>query len=76
MSYFIAPGGERVEIFGHGGGRAEAARQKVTFLGEVPIYTEIRVGGDEGRPVVVSGPADGPGLAFVKVAEALKSKLG
>jgi ATP-binding protein involved in chromosome partitioning len=76
MSYFIAPGGERVEIFGHGGGRAEAERQKVTFLGEVPIYTEIRIGGDEGRPVVVSGPAEGPGLAFIKIAEALRTKLG
>ncbi len=42
MSYFTAPGGERVEIFGHGGGRAEAARKEVPFLGEVPIYTEIR----------------------------------
>ena len=76
MSYFMAPGGERVEIFGHGGGRAEAERQKTTFLGEVPIYTEIRIGGDEGRPVVVSDPADGPGLAFVKIAEALRAKLG
>ena len=28
MSYFITPGGERVEIFGHGGGRAEAERAK------------------------------------------------
>ena len=29
MSYFTAPNGERVEIFGHGGGKAEAARQNV-----------------------------------------------
>ena len=76
MSYFIAPGGQRVEIFGHGGGRAEAERQGVTFLGEVPIYTEIRVGGDEGRPVVMSAPADPPAQAFLKIAEALRSKLG
>lgn len=75
MSYFIAPGGQRVEIFGHGGGRAEAERQKVSFLGEVPIFTEIRVGGDEGRPVVVSGPADPPGQAFIKIAENLRAKL-
>src|SRR5260221_3905228 len=27
MSYFTAPGGERIEIFGHGGGRMEAERQ-------------------------------------------------
>ena len=36
MSYFTTPNGERVEIFGHGGGKEEAARQKVPFLGEVP----------------------------------------
>src|SRR5437899_10172078 len=33
MSYFTAPNGERIEIFGHGGGRAEAARQDAPFLG-------------------------------------------
>jgi ATP-binding protein involved in chromosome partitioning len=76
MSYFIAPGGQRVEIFGHGGGRAEAERQGMAFLGEVPIYTEIRVGGDEGRPVVVSAPTEAPAQAFLKIAEALQSKLG
>src|ERR1039458_9799628 len=27
MSYFTTPNGERVEIFGHGGGQEEAARQ-------------------------------------------------
>ena len=56
MSYFTTPTGERVEIFGHGGGQAEAARQKVSFLGEVPLFTEIREGGDRGVPVVVSAP--------------------
>ena len=76
MSYFTAPDGQRVDIFGHGGGRAEAYRQGVTFLGEVPLYMEIRVGGDEGRPVVVSAPADPPAQASLKIAEALRSKLG
>jgi ATP-binding protein involved in chromosome partitioning len=76
MSYFTAPGGERIEIFGHGGGRAEAERQEVPFLGEVPIFTAIREGGDCGVPVVVSGPADPPGRAFIGIAEALRQKLG
>ena len=76
MSYFITPGGERVEIFGHGGGRAEAERQKVPFLGEVPIFTEIREGGDKGVPVVVSAPKLPPAQAFIQVAEALRQKLG
>jgi ATP-binding protein involved in chromosome partitioning len=76
MSYFMAPNGERIEIFGHGGGRHEAERKHVSFLGEVPIYTEIRIGGDRGVPVVVSAPDDGPGLAFLAIAEALRQKLG
>jgi ATP-binding protein involved in chromosome partitioning len=75
MSYFITPQGERVEIFGHGGGQAEAARQKVSFLGEVPIYTEIREGGDRGLPVVVSSPEHPSAKAFTKVAETMKTVL-
>jgi ATP-binding protein involved in chromosome partitioning len=76
MSFFTTPTGERVEIFGHGGGRAEAARQNMTFLGEIPIYTEIREGGDRGVPVVVSDPHKEAGKAFLQIAEAVRTKLG
>ena len=76
MSYFTTPNGERVEIFGHGGGRAEAKRKGVPFLGEVPIFTEIREGGDSGKPVVVSAPGKPAGKAFLQIAEALKQILG
>jgi ATP-binding protein involved in chromosome partitioning len=76
MSYFTTPNGERVEIFGHGGGRAEAARQDIPFLGEVPIFTEIREGGDRGVPVVVSAPDKPAGRAFIQIAEALRKRLG
>ena len=74
MSFFTAPNGERVEIFGHGGGRAEAARQNVPFLGEVPIFTEIREGGDRGMPVVVSAPNHAAGKAFIQIADTLCEK--
>src|SRR5262249_41043410 len=76
MSYFTAPNGERIEIFGHGGGRVEAERQKLTFLGEIPIYTEIREGGDRGQPVVVTAPNEPPAQAFLRAAEALRDTLG
>src|SRR5688572_21434895 len=76
MSYFTTPNGERIEIFGHGGGRAEAERQKTLFLGEIPIFTEIRIGGDQGQPVVVTSPKEAPARAFIAVAEALRRKLG
>ncbi len=76
MSYFTAPNGERLEIFGHGGGRTEAERQKLSFLGEIPIFMEIRQAGDQGVPVVVSAPKGAPAQAFIKVAQTLREKLG
>ena len=75
MSYFTTPNGERVEIFGHGGGQEEAARQNVPFLGEVPIFTEIREGGDRGMPIVVSTPNHAAGKAFIQIAETLRKNL-
>jgi len=75
MSYYTTPTGDRVEIFGHGGGQNEAERQNVPFLGEVPIFTEIREGGDRGMPVVVSAAEGAPGKAFIGIAEALRQKF-
>jgi ATP-binding protein involved in chromosome partitioning len=75
MSYFTTPSGERVEIFGHGGGRAEAERKNIPFLGEIPLFTEIRIAGDKGVPLVVSARNEPPARAFVQVAEALRQKL-
>lgn len=69
MSYFTAPNGERVEIFGHGGGKEEAARQNARFLGEIPIFTEIREAGDRGTPVVVAAPNHPAARAFISIAE-------
>jgi len=76
MSYFVTPSGERVEIFGHGGGRAEAARRNVPFLGEIPLFTEIRLGGDAGVPVVASQPEGAAAGAFIELARLLRERLG
>jgi len=75
MSYFVTPSGERFEIFGHGGGRSEAERQGFQFLGEIPLYTEIREGGDSGVPVVVSAAEKAPAQAFIKIAEQIEASL-
>ncbi|MEI6356187.1 MAG: P-loop NTPase, partial [Verrucomicrobiota bacterium] len=76
MSYFTAPDGSRVEIFGHGGGKAEAARKGVPFLGEVPLFTAIREGGDAGVPVVVSAPDSPAARVFIEVARTLMTRWG
>ncbi len=76
MSYFTTPNGERFEIFGHGGGRSMAEKQGIPFLGEIPIFTEIRESGDAGVPVVVSSPASPPAKGFIAVAEQLQKAFG
>ncbi len=76
MSYFTAPDGERVEIFGYGGGQDEAGRQGVPFLGEIPIFTEIRKGGDSGIPVVAGAPDSAPSEVFIQIASQLQRILG
>ncbi len=70
MSYFIAPDtGKRYDIFGHGGAQAEAARQGVPFLGEIPLAMNIRERSDSGLPVVVTEP-DGPhAAAYLAIAD-------
>ena len=75
MSYFTTPQGERVEIFGHGGGKKECVRMNMPFLGEIPIYTQIREGGDSGQPVVSSAPKDPPAQAFLSIAKTLRDRL-
>lgn len=57
MSYFVAPDtGKRYDIFGHGGGEAMAKEVNVDFLGEVPLEPNVRIGGDEGHPIVIRDP--------------------
>jgi ATP-binding protein involved in chromosome partitioning len=76
MSFFACPHcGERSEIFGHGGARAEAARIGVPFLGEVPLLLAIRETSDAGTPVVVSAPESEAARAFKLVAAAVSAQI-
>ena len=75
MSYYTTPTGDRIELFGHGGGKTEAARQNVPFLGEIPIYVSIREGGDASQPIVVTDPDSHAGRAFVDVAINVQRQL-
>ncbi len=57
MSYFLCPScGTRSDIFGTGGARKEAERQRVPFLGEIPLHMTIREKSDAGLPVVATEP--------------------
>ncbi|MCY3567428.1 MAG: Mrp/NBP35 family ATP-binding protein [Chloroflexi bacterium] len=75
MSYFITPDtGQRVEIFGHGGARDAADDLEIDFLGEVPLATEVRAGGDEGEPIVAFVAENPAAQAFASIAERVAVK--
>jgi ATP-binding protein involved in chromosome partitioning len=72
MSSFICPGCQKeTQIFGHGGVKAAAKRMDLPFLGEIPIDLAIRIGGDEGVPLVAAHPASPQSLAFMDMARKL-----
>jgi ATP-binding protein involved in chromosome partitioning len=69
MSHFVCGHcHERTDIFGNGGGRRMADDLGIPFLGEVPIDTRVRSGGDEGQPIVAAAPDAPAAQAFVEVA--------
>ncbi len=77
MSFFHCPKcGERSDIFGHGGARADAEAYGVDFLGEVPLHMAIRSAGDGGAPIVVGAPESPEATAFMTVAAAVRDRLG
>ncbi|HEX5901986.1 MAG TPA: Mrp/NBP35 family ATP-binding protein [Actinomycetota bacterium] len=80
MSWYVCPHcGEREFIFGTGGGDEAAETLGVPLLAQVPLVTELRDGGDRGKPIVVNDP-DGPASVALrdaarKIAQETRSKV-
>lgn len=75
MSYFTDPAGAKHELFGSGGGLIIAEKLGTSLLGQVPLFPEIRAGGDSGIPIVVSGPDSAPAATFRLIGETLLARL-
>jgi ATP-binding protein involved in chromosome partitioning len=75
MSWFEDAAGNRQQLFGEGGGAATAESLGTVLLGQVPLFPEIRAGGDCGLPVVVNNPASKPAQVFRSIAETMLTKL-
>ena len=63
------------QIFGHGGGEQMAGQLNVPFLGRLPLYEPIRIGGDRGIPLVIAEPDSVGTRAFMDLAEAVMAQL-
>jgi ATP-binding protein involved in chromosome partitioning len=67
MSYFSCPHcHKRIDVFGHGEGERMAREFGISFLGEIEIDPQIRIGGDTGKPVASLGE-DAPGAKSIYV---------
>jgi ATP-binding protein involved in chromosome partitioning len=76
MSHFICPTCHtESDIFGKGGGERLAEEMNVPFLGRVPIYEPIRIGGDTGVPIVIGEPKSPAAQAFRVAAERLAAQI-
>jgi ATP-binding protein involved in chromosome partitioning len=76
MSYFLCSHcGERENIFDAGGGRRAAKEMNIPFLGEIPIDTKLRIGGDVGRPLVESDPDSPQAQVIFGIARQLAAQV-
>jgi ATP-binding protein involved in chromosome partitioning len=81
MSYLPCPHcGERVEVFGSGGGEAvtktltQITGARVPLLGQVPIDVRLREAGDAGTPLVLADPESPAARELRRIAEGLATQ--
>jgi ATP-binding protein involved in chromosome partitioning len=75
MSYLETPDGERMDIFGEGGGEKLAEMTGVPYMGSIPIDPQVRKGGDAGIPVVLSHPDSAVSKALVEISEKIAAQV-
>ena len=75
MSAFVDPAGISHALFGEGGGQRTADSLGTILLGKVPLVANIRSGGDEGRPVVVTDPRSPAAQVFADIGENLLKQV-
>lgn len=73
MSY-LEHNGERIYIFGKGGGARTAELMKVPLLAEIPLDPKTREGGDTGKPIATLQEPNTQVTLFEKLARTIVDK--
>lgn len=63
------------DFFGTGGGERLATERNVPFLGRVPLNSDVRIGGDYGRPIAVNQPDNPAGMAFREMSKVVAARI-
>ena len=74
MSYMKTPEGEKMDIFGSGGGNQLAKENGLPFLGEIPLDPNVRIGGDSGVPITFAEKSGEVVEAFYKITYELANQ--
>jgi ATP-binding protein involved in chromosome partitioning len=74
MSWFTGDDGHRYQLFGEGGGQGLADALGVPLLGQIPLVSALREGGDVGRPITDSDPGSEISQAFTALAGTVVAK--
>jgi len=80
MSWLELPNGDRMEIFGSGGGQTVATTLSqrlgydVPLLGQVPLDEQMRISGDTGVPIVEEAPESTAGKVLLDIASTLSGR--
>ena len=75
MSYLDLPDGTRMDLFGSGGGEQLAQSSQANFLGKVPIDQNVCIGGDSGKPILVSHPDSAVANALREIAQKVAAQV-
>jgi ATP-binding protein involved in chromosome partitioning len=75
MSYLELPNGDRMDVFGTGGGEKLAKESGVPFIGAIPMDPAVREGGDSGVPVTISNPLSPVSEALTAIALDVAAKV-
>ena len=75
MSYLDLPDGTRMDIFGSGGGEQLAQATQANFLGKIPIDQNVRIGGDSGKPILVSYPDSPVANALREISQRIAAQV-
>jgi len=80
MSWLTLPDGSKLEVFGAGGGERVAATLSERFgatiplLGQIPLDTTLREGGDVGKPIVENDPTAVAATVITEIADKLSGR--
>jgi ATP-binding protein involved in chromosome partitioning len=75
MSWFETPSGERIELFGSGGGQRAAEAFETPLLGQVPRVLEVTHGGDSGAPITDALPDHPVAATYREIAGGVARRI-